>query len=135
MNPDEVKVMVSYRLEQAAETLQEADVLIKANCSTRGIINRSYYTMFYSVMALLQTIGQVPSKHVRAIGLFNKEFVRTGVFPKNLSEYLHRAFELRQKGDYHAGKPTSREKALEIFHQAEAFLRSIQAYLSEQGII
>ncbi|MBF0458892.1 MAG: hypothetical protein HQK99_13475 [Nitrospirae bacterium] len=34
-----------------------------------------------------------------AISLFDKEFIKTGIFDKSMSKTLHRVFELRQKGD------------------------------------
>ena len=45
--------------------------------------------MFYAVMALLQTIGKVASKHAGVISLFDKEFVHAGVFPVEMSRALH----------------------------------------------
>ena len=40
------------------------------------------------------------SKHYGAISLFDLEFIKSGIFDKELSKTLHRAFELRQKSDY-----------------------------------
>jgi uncharacterized protein len=51
-------------------------------------------------LALLQTKQLGTSKHSGAISLFDREFVKPGIFPRELSKALHRAFELRQKGDY-----------------------------------
>jgi uncharacterized protein (UPF0332 family) len=62
-------------------------------------MNRLYYAMFYAVLALLQAKHLGTSKHSGAIALFDREFVKTGIFPKELSMALHRAFALRQKGD------------------------------------
>jgi hypothetical protein len=92
--------LCAYRISQARETLREADVLLREEMSLRSVMNRLYYAMFYAVLALLQTKQLGTSKHSGAIALFDREFVKTGVFPKELSKALHRAFELRQKGDY-----------------------------------
>lgn len=89
-----------YRLSQARETLREADVLLREGMSLRSVMNRLYYAMFYTVLALLQTKQLGTSKHSGAISLFDREFVKPGIFPRELSKALHRAFELRQKGDY-----------------------------------
>ncbi len=70
----------------------------------RSVMNRLYYAMFYTVLALLQEKQLGTSKHYRAIFLFDREFIKSGIFDKELSKTLHRSFELRQKGDL-AGCP------------------------------
>lgn len=42
------------------------------------------------------------SKHSGAIALFNKDFVKQGIFKKDYSRWLHDAFDLRQRSDYAA---------------------------------
>ncbi len=46
--------LIRYRLEQARDSLKEADVLMAAGMSLRSVMNRLYYAMFYAVLALLQ---------------------------------------------------------------------------------
>jgi predicted nucleotidyltransferase len=46
--------LVRYRIEQAQETLREAELLLGA-AALRGAINRAYYAMFYALLALLAT--------------------------------------------------------------------------------
>ncbi len=82
---DESKAQaVRLRMEQAHETLKEAEAL-KDHDLWRGVINRSYYAMFYSVLALAALKGTVISKHTHAVAFFDKEFVHRDVFPKELS--------------------------------------------------
>ena len=84
--------LVDYRLEQAQTALDDPKFLLDGNRSPQSILNRSYYAMFYTVLALLQSIGRVPSKHSGAISIFDTEFVRKGTLPKELSRDLHKAF-------------------------------------------
>ena len=93
------KALIEYRLTQARDSIREADVLDQSGMSRRSVMNRLYYAMFYAVLALLQEKEMGTSKHSGAIALFDREFVKTGSFPKEMSKALHRAFELRQKGD------------------------------------
>lgn len=51
MSDDHLRELTDYRLHQANETLQEADSLYHLSL-LRGTINRSYYAMFYAVLAL-----------------------------------------------------------------------------------
>ncbi len=54
MKPEQLEDLVRYRIEQAQETLREAELLLGA-AALRGAINRAYYAMFYALLALLAT--------------------------------------------------------------------------------
>lgn len=99
MNKDQ-KPLILYRLSQSRESLKEAEILLQAGMSFRFVMNRLYYSMFYVVLALFAQNKLSSSKHIGIISLFDKEYIKTGIFDKELSKILHRAFELRQKGDY-----------------------------------
>jgi uncharacterized protein (UPF0332 family) len=66
--------------------------ILLAQHSVRAAVNRAYYAMFYAVLALLAQRRQETSKHAGAISLFDREFVKPGVFPRELSQWLHHAF-------------------------------------------
>ena len=100
MKPDDIKILIRYRLEQAQVALDDAKYLLEGGRSSQSIVNRSYYAMFYAALALLQKISKAPSKHSGVISLFDKEFVMKGIFEKELSKDFHKAFELRQTLDY-----------------------------------
>ena len=78
---------IRARTDQARETLKEAEVLFEQDF-WRGTINRSYYAMFYAVLALAASRGVAISKHTHAIAFLDKEFIRTGIFPKELSAHF-----------------------------------------------
>ena len=86
-------------MDQAYETLREAEIL-PGESARRGAINRAYYAMFYALLALLATKQLGTSKHSGALGLFDREFVKTGLFPRELWRSLRLAFNLRQTQDY-----------------------------------
>lgn len=92
MKPEQLEALIGYRLEQADETLREAEILL-SEAALRGAINRAYYAMFYSVLALLAMKRIGTSKHSAIIGAFDREFVKTGVFARELSRSLHLAFD------------------------------------------
>jgi len=123
------EILIRYRMDQAHSALKEAVFLREKSDTTLGAVNRSYYAMFYAVLALLQRIEKVPRKHSGAIALFDSEFVRKGIFPKALSTHLHRAFAFRQDSDYHAIKPVSLEDTDELIRNASSFVETIGAYL------
>lgn len=98
--------------------------------SFRSVMNRLYYAMFYAVLALLQHKELGTSKHSGAIAIFDREYVRTGDFPKELSKALHRAFELRQKGDYMEDAEVILEDVDEMRPLTEQFVEHAERFLA-----
>lgn len=127
----ESKELTNYRLEQAEESIKEAEVLLKEDMSLRAVMNRLYYAMFYATLAVLQDKQMGTSKHIGAISLFDREFIKTRVFDKELSKTLHRAFELRQKGDYMEQTEITKEDIDEIFPKTRDFVDKIESYFGK----
>lgn len=133
MKEEDPRTLVRYRLERSQSALRDAQNLLEGTGSVEGIINRSYYAMFYAVLALFQQVEKLPRKHSGVISLFDREFYKTGIFPKELSKDLHQAFGLRQKSDYQDLVTISHEVARDLFHQAVGFVDSVSNYLSQAG--
>lgn len=129
MTDQERAILRRYRLDQAETALADARLLRTHNGSHLGVVNRAYYAMFYAVLALLQDRPTVPSKHSGVITLFDVDFVKQGIFPKEFSKNLHRAFDVRQESDYKAVTMVDESLADEVLVQAETFVQAIQAYL------
>jgi len=122
--------LIAYRLEHAKETLQDATLLFEQNGSPASVVNRAYYAMFYAVLALLITAGAGSSKHSGTIALFDEYFVRSGKFPKEMSKTLHRAFDLRQIGDYRELLELDKAQAEEILLAARKFVSAVEQFLA-----
>jgi len=125
---EQLKTLVKYRIEQSKETLEDSKILLTRN-SHRGSINRSYYAMFYSVLALLAIKKLGTSKHAGAISLFDKEYVKEGIFPKELSKSLHIAFDHRQTHDYGELIEIDEATAGNVLSDAQLFVNKIESYL------
>ena len=132
MSDRQLRLLVNYRLNEAEETLREAEILLEQS-AFRGSVNRSYYAMFYAVLGLLATRGLGTSKHSGVMGLFDREFVKTGIFSKELSRSLHRAFDERQAGDYGEMLMPDQELAANLLAQARVFVDEIKAQLAKVG--
>jgi uncharacterized protein len=131
MNLVDIRQLVQARIGQAIESLEDAQTLLQAGRSGRSIVNRSYYSMFYGVLALLQTINRIPRKHQGAISLFDREFVHRGLLSRELSADLHRVFEARQQDDYQKLEPVSLDEATAAIDTAERFLDAVREYLTK----
>jgi uncharacterized protein (UPF0332 family) len=81
---EDIEALVLYRLEQADESLESAQLLLDYR-KYRPCVSRSYYAMFYAILALLAKKRHATSKHSGAIAAFNREFVKKGVFKRSFS--------------------------------------------------
>jgi uncharacterized protein (UPF0332 family) len=120
--------VIAYRMGRARETLQDAQLLFRNGGSPESIINRAYYAIFYATLALMAEQGINLSRHSSVIARFDQDFVKSGLFPKSMSRILHRAFDLRQIGDYREMLNLTSQQAEEILRDTEQFLRTVEAY-------
>ena len=134
MKPDQLEALLQYRIQQAHETLREATIL-QNETAFRGAVNRAYYAMFYALLALLATKQLGTSKHSGVLALFDREFVKTGIFPKELSRNLRLAFNLRQTHDYGEMLEIDQETVDRTLVDAEAFVAAIESYLHSTGYL
>jgi len=44
------RILINYRIEQAEQSIKDAEILLKEGGSPGSIINRAYYAMFYMVL-------------------------------------------------------------------------------------
>ncbi len=124
--------LIRCRLKEADDSVKEAEILLKEGMSMRAVMNRLYYAMFYAVLALLQEKQLGTSKHIGAISLFDREFIKNGIFDKEFSKTLHRAFELRQKGDYMEDAEVTKEDIDEMSPKTRNFINEIKKHLLEK---
>lgn len=121
-------------IRKSKRFIKTADVLINEG-DFDSSISRSYYAMFYSVQALLLTKNLSFSSHKGVISAFGEHFIKTNIFPREMSREINRAFEKRQIGDYDYSLVLSKEEAEEILKQARKFIDGIVAYLKQNKAI
>lgn len=129
MSDRQVLQLAQYRIQQARDTLKEADILAQEQ-SWRGVTNRAYYAMFYAVLALTVVKGFSTSKHAGVLAFFDRDYIKPGIFPKNLSKQLHLAFERRQAQDYGEFVISDETIAQDTLFHAVEFVEVIDTYLS-----
>ncbi|MBO1225378.1 MAG: HEPN domain-containing protein [Candidatus Scalindua sediminis] len=95
----EVCTLVTYRLERARESLEEAKILLEQGYANT-FVNRLYYACFYAVSSLLLTKELFSAKHSRIRSLFHQNFVKVGMVNTELGQLYDRLFDNRQKADY-----------------------------------
>jgi len=126
---EEIKALVAYRLEQADECIESAEILLeKGKC--RRVASCAYYAMFYAVLAVLALGKRETSKHSGAIALFDRDFVRPGLFGPEVSSWLHETFHLRQEADYRPLVEVRPERAAAALERARAFVAAVKSHIS-----
>ena len=77
--------LIRYRLDEAFESIEDVRLLIEHE-RLRSAVNRIYYGMFYSLLALALANNFETSKHSQLIGWFNKEFIHSGLIDPKFRE-------------------------------------------------
>ena len=127
------KELIQYRIERAHATLKDAHNLFSQNSTPASVVNRSYYSMFYAALALLATIGQQSSKHQGVLALFDQHFIKTKILSKDMGKFLHKAFDMRQTGDYEEEAELTMQDAQHSLGFAERFIQSTEEKLPQDG--
>lgn len=122
--------LAKFRIEKAREELEAARILYEKNI-IRSSLSSSYYSIFHAAKALLVFRKLGAKKHSGVIALFNKEFVKTGMFGKKHKEILSKAFHIRIESDYEDFYIASREEAIEQIENAEYFLNEIISFVKK----
>ena len=126
------ETLFTYRLLEADETLAEAVKMVDGGFTPRTIINRAYYAMFYAVLALFIRFNTQhrTSKHSGVIGIFNKEFVRTGKVEVRFARMLNDLFDARLEGDYKDFVELTQEQAQDAVAKAKEFVSAIKELIA-----
>lgn len=120
-----------YRYSLAEETYRNAKMCFD-NGFYRDCINRSYYSVFYGIRAVL-ALGSIDFKrHKDVVAYFNKEYVATGKFPGEMGRRLARLKTKREESDYDDFFIASKEEAKAQLDSVEFMLPLIKAYLEKE---
>jgi uncharacterized protein (UPF0332 family) len=111
-------------LAKARQSLSAAKLMLDGKYPDYAA-SRAYYTMFYIAEAFLEDKGLSFSKS-GVISAFDRKFARTGRVPVKFHQYLIRAQELRNAGDYGELDAVTSDRAAESIAQAEEFLELAQ---------
>jgi uncharacterized protein (UPF0332 family) len=127
----EKQALLRYRLERANESIKAAQLLFE-NKMFIPAMNRVYYSMFYSVQALLVLNEKAFSKHGQVKAYFNREFIKSGIFPKEFGRLFNAVFEYRQKFDYVDLLVPEEKLISDYIAEAEKFIARISSYLDDK---
>ena len=120
-----------YRLSLAQETLANAKLCMD-NQFYRDCINRSYYAAFYAVKAVLALDNIDFKRHKDVVATFNRDYVASGVYEKEIGRLLSRLQKKRENSDYDDFYIASKEEAEDQIKFAEQIVMSITNKIGKQ---
>jgi uncharacterized protein (UPF0332 family) len=131
LTPEERKVLIKHRLNEANDTIQDVQLLLD-NGRLRAAVNRIYYGMFYSLLALGLANEFETSKHQQLLGWFNKTFIHEGLIDSKFGKIINKAFIRRTQGDYDSFVDFDSDGVLEMFDEMKQFITEIDLFLGEK---
>ncbi|HEY5508121.1 MAG TPA: HEPN domain-containing protein [Paludibacter sp.] len=122
--------LVTYRMQQAFETIELAKFLVESQKLVIAV-NRVYYGMYYALTALALKYSFETSKHGQLIGWFNKEFIASKKLDSKFGKILRNAYQNRTKGDYDAFVIFTQQEVEVMLDEMVIFIEEIQNVLND----
>lgn len=122
------KDLVQYRIETAKSDIKAAEILLQAE-EFRGANNRAYYGIYHAVSAIHALDGNAYKRHKDALANFNKNYVKTEIFPRKLGKKIVESEEIRHASDYDDFFIATREEAEEQIETAKELVARVEAYV------
>lgn len=120
--------LAKHRLEQAREELEASKILYKAKMY-KSANNRAYHSIFHSIKSILSLEPVDFKKHKDVIGYFNKNYVKTEIFPKQFGRKIADAFEVRDDSDYDDEFIVKADITEEQIETAVEILKLVEEYI------
>ena len=123
---DQDKIELSrYRMAKAESLLKDAEILLKS-AAYESSVNRDYYAVLLATRALLILRGIDPETHEGAKTMLSKEFIKTGLLPKNVGETFRLIQARRVDADYGDYIEIDSSEATDSLKRAKEFVREIK---------
>lgn len=122
--------IAKYKLEQAKDDLDSAELLLNAG-KYKAANNRAYYSAFHAVNAVLALEPIAFKKHKDVLAYFNKTYVRTEIFPREIGRKISKLEIIRHKSDYDSFYLASKEEAAEQVVVAKEVVTLVEKYIIE----
>lgn len=128
LSDDEREALVTYRLEKAFKTYQQATDSIPLGY-WEMTANRLYYAAYYAVSALLLKHGLSVQTHHGIIQMLGLHFIKTGKISKEMGTLYSRLFSMRQTGDYGDTFDLTEEDVMPLVAPTKNLLETINGLL------
>lgn len=89
-----------------------------------------YYAIFHALRAVLVFDDYDSSKHSGIISEFRKRYIKTGIFPTEISQMIGSAFTIRNASDYDDMFLASKSDTMEQIEHAEYIVEILNEYVN-----
>ena len=131
MLTSDMKSLSDVRYEHALEDLKAAELLLEKE-QYKSAVNRSYYSIFHAIRAVLAYDDIDSKKHSGIISSFQRLYIKTGIFNKEFSKIITDSFEIRSDSDYDDFYVISKEDVINQVSNAKKFLLAIKSFLDNK---
>jgi uncharacterized protein (UPF0332 family) len=125
LNRDDKKDLAAYRLDKAEAFLNDARTLLDTS-SYESSANRSYYAMLTAARSLLILRGISADTHDGVKTMLSKEFIKTGLLPKEMGEIFRSLQARRVDSDYGDYVEIAEEEARDSMAKAARFVSEVK---------
>lgn len=121
------KDLVLYRIQTAKSDLNAARILLQAE-EYKGANNRAYYAVFHAINAVHALNGNGYKRHKDTIANFNKNYVKTKIFPREIGRKVSEVEEIRHASDYDDFYLASRDETKRQIAVADELVQLVEGY-------
>ena len=96
------------------------------------IIEHIILCYFHAINAIHALDGNGYKRHKDAIANFNKQYVKTEIFPREIGRKISKAEEIRHASDYDDFYIASKSEADNLISIANEFIKLVEIYVDER---
>ncbi len=134
MTEENKKKNIRLELDGAAKTFSEAELLFQ-NGFVSGAVSRLYYSLLYTIRAVLLTEGLEPRSHEGAPRLFSLHFVKEGPFDAKASHIFSKLMKYREEADYNPAYVFTKDDFIALRQETEQLKEKILAHLKGKSYL
>ena len=121
------KELALHRLGVAKEDLDAAKRNMKVD-DFRTANNRAYYAIYHGICACMALRFEAYKSHAQTLGVFNRDYVHKGFFPKEIGRRISKAEEIRHESDYNDFYVVSKSETEEQIETADEFIKLVEDF-------
>lgn len=131
--PIKFKKEINILIDKSKAEMRQTEILFNEK-EYEGSVSRCYYSMFHSAQAALLTknIDPFGFQHKTIVSKFGELFIKTGIFPKDMSKNLKETKIKREAADYDSVVGfISKEEAATKIENGREFNQTIENYIQK----
>jgi uncharacterized protein (UPF0332 family) len=117
-------------IEKAGDAIENAKYNLKGGFYI-ATANRTYYACYYCLTALLYTQEVYSKTHQGTKSKFSELFIKTEIFPVEMSDTISLLFDYRQEADYDLDADITKEEAEMLIAKSSEIYKNCNDYLQK----